>query len=214
MLACLEAARGCGGHVISIGGAIGLFHYVEYRQTKDLDAWWTEEATEAQRFAVIQAIKGALAPFGSVEERRFGDVVSIELLVAGKVEFSFQIARRSALLRPLQESSWPPVLLDSLEDLMASKMQALVERGAPRDFLDIHRCCLDGLGTVPGSWALWREREIRRGTPAPDVRVAREAILLHLSRIERQRPLESIIDREARGKAAQLREWFKHEFCG
>jgi len=57
--------------------------------------------------------------------------------------FSFQIARRSAQLHPSTTSPWEGVLLDSFEDLVANKMIDLVERGAPRDFLDINRLCAE-----------------------------------------------------------------------
>lgn len=214
MLACLEAVRDCGsGHAVSIGGAIGLSHYHEYRSTNDVDAWWTDDVPEAQQNRILSSIEAALSGYGTVEARRFGEVVSIELVVAGKVEFSFQIARRSALLRLPQDSPWPPVLLDSLEDLIASKVTALIERGAPRDFVDIHQCCLQGLCAVADCWNLWQERESRRGVTDPDSRVAREAVLLHLSRIERQRPLDSIAIPDNREQARVLREWFKNEFC-
>lgn len=214
MLACLEAVRDCGcGHAVSIGGAIGLSHYHEYRSTKDVDAWWTADISEAEQRRVIGAIDSVLSRYGRVEERRFGDVVSIELAVEGQVQFSFQIARRSALLRPPRDSPWPPILLDSLDDLIASKMSALIDRGAPRDFLDIHQCCEQGLCAVADCWNLWQEREGKRGVTDADSRVAREAVLLHLSRIERQRPLDAIATPDDREKARVLREWFKYEFC-
>jgi len=35
-------------------------------------------------------------------------------------------------------------------------MVALVERGAPRDFLDIYTVCQAGLVTLEECWELWR----------------------------------------------------------
>ena len=64
---------------IVIGGGIALAHYLDYRDTFDLDA----------------------------------------TLVA----------------------AWSPVRIESLRDNVASKMTALVERGAPRDLRDIHELC-------------------------------------------------------------------------
>jgi predicted nucleotidyltransferase component of viral defense system len=76
----------------------------------------------------------------------WGDVVSVELELGGKTVFSFQIAERSAQLEEPVEGVWPGGLgLDSFDELIASKMSALVERGAPRDFRDIYSVCEVGL---------------------------------------------------------------------
>ena len=51
----------------------------------------------------------------------------------------FQIAERSAELEASVTGVWPGGIgIDSFKDLVASKMVALVERGAPRDFLDVY----------------------------------------------------------------------------
>ncbi|MGB9674173.1 MAG: nucleotidyl transferase AbiEii/AbiGii toxin family protein [Anaerolineales bacterium] len=50
-------------------------------------------------------------------------------------------------------------LIQPFEDLVASKMVALVEWGAPRDFLDIYHLCKKGLVTIAECWQLWRERQ-------------------------------------------------------
>jgi predicted nucleotidyltransferase component of viral defense system len=85
-------------------------------------------------------------------------VDSIELDQQGKTVFSFQIARRSAHLEEPVSAGWIDVPLDSLTDLVASKMVALVERGAPRDLLDIYTLCHSGLYQVAECWDLWRKR--------------------------------------------------------
>ncbi len=212
-IACLEALRGCeAGACLSLGGAFGLAHYHDYRNTNDVDAWWTESATEANRACVLERIRNALQPFGSVSSREHGDVVSLELEENGQTVFSFQMARRSAQIGVGQPSPWPPVALDSIEDLIAAKMAALVARGAPRDFLDIRELCRVGLASVDECWRLWRLREEKRGVSAPDGVTARAAVLLHLSRIERTRPVSGIADRVDRDRAEAARLWYKHEF--
>lgn len=211
--ACLEALRGCeAAACLSLGGAFGLAHYHEYRNTNDVDAWWTESATEANRACVLERIRNALRPFGEVSSREPGDVVSIELEENGRTVFSFQVARRSAQIGTSQPSPWPPVALDPLDDLIAAKMAALVARGAPRDFLDIRELCRVGLASVDECWRLWRLREEKRGVSAPDGAIAREAVLIHLSRIERTRPLSGIADRVDRDRAEATRLWYKREF--
>ena len=132
---CLEAVARVGlGDKLSLGGAFGLLHYHDYRPTDDVDAWWESSASESDRQHVVAAIREALETVGRVQTRSWGDVVSIELLQGSKKTFSFQIARRSARLQPSRPAPWPGILLDSFPDLVANKMVALVERGAPRIF--------------------------------------------------------------------------------
>ncbi len=211
---CLETlSKSTLGQFITLGGAVGLSLYHEFRTTKDIDAWWTLDVSENNRESTIDLIKTILENYGSVTIRRSGDVVSLNLRQQGKVVFNFQIANRSALLRQPIESPWPPVTLDSFDDLVASKMTALIERGAPRDFLDIYEICNKKLVTISRCWELWHERESKRGVTEPDQQIAYEAVLLHLSRIERSRPLETIADSNQRNHANEVRVWFKNELC-
>jgi hypothetical protein len=166
---------------ISLGGGLGLFHYLDYRPTHDVDAWWSDSLTEAQKQAVLQVLETSLSSFGTL---RLEEPVS---------------------------AGWINVPLDSLADLVASKMNALVERGAPRDFLDIFTLCQSGLLSVDECWALWFRRQSLSGSDTDAAR-ARLAIETHLERIALHRPLEKIIDLEQRHQAQQLRDWFLDEF--
>lgn len=210
--ACLQALAEHGlADRISLGGALGLLHYLDYRSTHDVDAWWTDMATAEDRRRVIQVVEAALQNFGPVKTRAWGDVTSIELQQAGKTVFSFQVARRSALLEPPSPAPWTDVLLDSFSDLVAGKMAALVERGAPRDFRDIHAMCHAGLITPRECWALWARRQQSAGSDV-DYPRARMAVETHLTRIAQHRRLEQIADPRQRDEAQQLRAWFKGEF--
>jgi len=211
-VACLEAlAREGLGNRLSLGGALGLLHYLDYRPTFDVDAWWEPTTTEDERRRVIDVIQGVLAMMGQVRVRAWGDIVSVELLREGRIAFSFQIGRRTARLRPPAVASWIDVLLDSLDDLLASKMVALVERGAPRDFRDVYALHQAGLVTPMRCWDLWRQRQRLAGSDASAAR-ARLAIETHLARIAQHRPLDQIEDPEQRTEAARLRAWFTGEF--
>jgi hypothetical protein len=132
-------------------------------------------------------------------------------MIEGKTGFSFQVAIRSAQLEPTTTLPWVDVALDSLPDLVASKMVVLVERGAPRDFRDIYTLCQEKLVSARESWRLWRERQQRAGSD-PDPHRARLAIETHLSRIAQHRPLDTIAEPEQRAAAAGLRNWFAQEF--
>jgi hypothetical protein len=156
-------------------------------------------------------LQTTLAAFGDVQVRAWGDVVSVELSQAGKTVFSFQIAARSARLEEPVSAGWIDVPLDSLTDLVASKMVALVERGAPRDFLDIYTLCQAGLLNVSDCWELWRRRQTLAGSDADPAR-ARLAIETHLERIALHRPLEKIADPGQREQSRQLRDWYLSSF--
>lgn len=210
--ACLQALAASGlGDRISLGGAFGLLHYLDYRPTHDVDAWWVSSATEKDRRQVVETIEAALRPFGQVRRRAWGDVVSMELVREEKVAFSFQVAYRSAQLEPSTPAPWVGVWLDSFSDLVASKMVALVERGAPRDFRDVHALCQADLTTPRQCWQLWRRRQQLAGSDAADAR-ARLAVETHLERIAQHRPLAQIADPTDRAVAQELRSWFATEF--
>ena len=190
---------------------MGLLHYLDYRLTKDVDAWWAEGITPEDRQRVIEVVEKTLSRWGTVRTRKWGDVVSMELMQEGKVVFSFQIARRSVQLEPCLRAPWVDVWIDSLADLVASKMVALVERGAPRDFRDIFAVCEAGLVTPQECWRLWKERQASaQGDVSPQR--ARLAVMTHLARIEQHRPLEEILDPGQREQAEAVRQWFKEEF--
>ena len=210
--ACLQAlAASRLGDKLSLGGAFGLLHYLDYRPTHDVDAWWVSSATEKDRRRVVRVIEAALRPFGQVRQRAWGDVVSVELVHEGSVVFSFQIAHRSAQLEPLTTAPWVGVWLDSFSDLLASKMVALVERGAPRDFRDVYALCQAGLATPQGCWQLWRRRQQLADSDTHTTR-ARLAVETHLERIAQHRPLAQIADPDDRATAERLRAWFTTEF--
>ncbi len=198
---------------ITLGGAFGLLHYLDYRQTHDVDAWWAAEITSEEQQSVIETIEATLHPFGEVAHRRWGDVVSIELTQERQKIFSFQIARRSAQIAPATTAPWIDVPLDSFADLVASKMVALVERGAPRDFRDIHALCEAGLITADACWQLWQQRQSLAGSDI-DRNRAQLAVMTHLARIEQHRPLNEIANAQARTAAEEVRHWFRDTFLG
>jgi hypothetical protein len=90
-------------------------------------------------------------------------------------------------------------------------MVALVERGAPRDFRDIHTLWQRERVTASECWRLWRVRQERAGSDL-DPHRARLAVETHLSRIAQHRPLAAIAEPEQRATAANLRNWFAQEF--
>jgi hypothetical protein len=192
-----------------------LAHYFEYRITHDVDAWWREPVTTEERQRIIHLLEETLRRFGSVRTRVWGDVVSVEVSEGKKTKFSFQMARRSAELRTPIAEVWPGGIgLDSFDDLLASKMTALVERGAPRDFRDIYTLCQNGYCDLAQCWQVW---EMRQQLANADISRERAtvAVCAHLARFAQARPLASIADETERAAAEKLRTWFNTEFvCG
>jgi len=193
---------------VVLGGYLALKHYLDYRRTNDIDAWWRGARSPAAE-AAIRAVMAEVAERHrlQVAERAFGDVASFEFLTGGQKVFSFQIAPRSRYLHEPVLSPWPPLLLETFEDNIASKMNALVNRGAPRDFLDIRRAVEDGLLAVEDCWGLWQRRN-----PEDTMTSGQEKVLFHLAALETRRPLESIEDPEERQRALQTRSWFRARF--
>lgn len=114
-------------------------------------------------------------------------------------------------MNDLNDAGWINVPLDSFDDLVATKMNALIQRGAPRDFLDIYTICQAKLISMVKCWNLWHKRQGLIGNEH-DASKARLAIETHLERISLQRPLEQIKDDQERENAKQVREWFLNSF--
>lgn len=209
---CLQALAAHGlGDRISIGGALGLLHYLDYRSTHDVDAWWQASSNADDQRRIIQVLETTLQRLSDVKTRTWGETISVELRRQGRVIFSFQVARRSAQLLPPTTAPWGAVLLDSFADLVASKMVALVERGAPRDFRDIHALCQAGMTSPSECCDLWRRRQELAGSDTDPSR-ARLAVETHLQRLALHRPLTQIADPQQRVQAAALRRWYDEEF--
>jgi hypothetical protein len=193
---------------IILGGYLALQHHVDYRASHDIDAWWSGRADPATE-RVIREVMQRVASEAEMElqERDFGDTRSFELIQSGQQRFSFQIAVRSVALEEPQSSAWPPLRIETLADNIGSKMNALVNRGAPRDFLDIHAVVGARLLTSARCWDLWQAKN-----PGESVDAARRNVLLHLTGLESRRPLEAIPDPAARERAREVRDWFKDVF--
>jgi predicted nucleotidyltransferase component of viral defense system len=210
--ACLNAlVKENLANLISIGGGFGLFHYLDYRTTHDVDAWWNETVTVQDKNLISATLEKTLSKFGKVKVRKWGDVVSIELVEENKTIFSFQLASRSVRLENSVSANWINVPLDSLPDLVASKMTALIERGSPRDFLDIFSICQSELVTISECWSLWRKRQALVNSDENTAR-AKLAIETHLVRIATHRPLHKITNTLEREQAETLRNWFLNAF--
>ena len=195
---------------IVIGGGIALKHYVDYRPTQDIAAWWRAERNSEAFDQIVASVSDVASQNAlGVVYRHFGTTDSLELkdLLTGQKVFSFQIAVRDIGIDSAQTSSWPPIQLETLRDNIGSKMNALVNRGAPRDFVDIFEIVHRGLATRTDCWMLWQTKN-----PAGSLSQAQIDVIASLERIAQRRPLESLVEAE-REPADKLRAWFGDEFC-
>jgi len=106
-----------------------------------------------------------------------------------------------------QSSPWAPILIETLRDNLGSKMNALVNRGAPRDFMDIHMAVKSGLTSGAECWQLWALKN-----PGQWVSDAKAQTYLNLENLEQRRPLAHIDNPAERARVEAVRDWFREEF--
>lgn len=205
----LEALRGRPeAAAFVLGGGVALSHYAEYRTTHDVDAWWAATPDEAAWDSARAAMERLAAQAGAeVLERGWGETRSCELKRGARKLFSFQASIRTIGLDPPRPSAWAPLWLETFRDNLASKMNALVARGAPRDFADIAEICRRGLATPADCWALWQLKNPRR----PRLEALAD-VLRHLNGIELRRPLDRVPPAD-RDRAAAVRRFIREELC-
>ena len=210
----LELLRGqpAARHLI-LGGGVALSHYLEYRETVDVDAWWRQGLGGESREETLALLRPAMRELAArhgleCSEREFGDTRSLELRRGKKKTFSFQVSRRDIELDPPRAAEWSPLWIETFRENLAAKMNALVNRGAPRDFTDIATACRAGCVTIEECWALWAAKN-----PRGSVSEQKINLLRLLQQITERRSLERIPDPARRAEAAAVREFFRGEFC-
>lgn len=195
---------------IVLGGYFALRHYLDYRSTHDIDAWWASGKSSGAMARIRRAMETVAERRGmQLRLREWGETTSFELVDAGRRVFSFQIAVRSIELESPRASAWDPILLESLADTVGAKMNALVERGSARDFLDMKELVQSGTATVDQCWQWWSAKN-----PGLDVRLAKANAMKHLEALELRRPLDRIVDPDERSEARQAREWLRASLSG
>jgi hypothetical protein len=143
VLACLNAIE----HGFYLSGGTALARgYFAHRYSEDLDFFVNDcPEFELWRDRCLDAIRGHLPAGQSLEillrEARFGRAV-VHGPVDLKVEFINDVPSRVGA--PWLHPQLGP--LDTKENILANKISALVDRGAPKDAADIFwLCCRDSL---------------------------------------------------------------------
>ncbi len=192
-----------------LGGYFALKHYLDYRPTGDVDAWWRSREDSRALAAARDAFAHTAEEFGyTVRERAWGETISLEAYDGSSKAFSFQVSVRSVEIDQPIASPWGRFPIETLDDNVASKMLALVARGAPRDFVDVKQIVDVGLVSVARCWQLWTAKG-----PGIELEDARARVRINLERIEARMPLERL-PAERRNAAAELRAWYRDEFAG
>jgi predicted nucleotidyltransferase component of viral defense system len=195
---------------IILGGNTALQHYREFRPSHDIDAWWGDAPSEDALETIRQAASAvALRHKYHLRERSWGDTVSLELHDPNRQNqtvFSFQIAARDVALDVPYESAWSPVKVETFRDNLGSKMNALVERGAPRDFVDVYEIVSHGMASVKDCWDLWQLKNI-----GASLSEAKDKVLHNMAQIEARVPLQQVSSSD-REMASRRREFFRSEF--
>ncbi len=195
-----------------LGGGFAMNHYLAPRMTFDVDTWWTKDSTNDDRKAALEVLREILPEvadeFGMAFSERANashEMISLELRDAERT-FSYQIAPHTIELDSpfVDESPWAPIPIETLRDNVASKVNALVARGAPRDFSDIHRVIDDGVMSVEEVWDLWSKKN-----PDQDVELAKAQVVKRIESIELRRPLERLPE-EHREQVASDRGWVRN----
>lgn len=193
---------------IILGGGVALSHYLEYRDTVDVDAWWRTDPAAAVLVLVERCMTELAARHGFTYRRRtWGETESLEVLRGTQKTFSFQISKRTLSLDEPIPAEWPPLWIETLRDNVGSKMTALVQRGAPRDFLDIHQLVHQSIISIADCWHLWGLKN--PGVPEDE---ARRKVCARLEMIEAARPLATIQPASARENAENVRSWYRTTF--
>jgi hypothetical protein len=205
-----------------IGGGVALCHYVSPRDTFDLDGWWKTEESEAT-IRKLEVILNEIAKREQLELRinRFNDVISLELIAdSQKKVYSVQVAKRDRYLDSPVLSEWN-VPIETLRDNIGSKMKALINRGTPRDFLDIHKICTEGKATAQGCWDIasqvispWAATMANESNTKERIQQGKAEVAHHLLQIETRKPLppEMANESDQIKNARSLRNWFKTHF--
>ena len=201
---------------VVLGGAFALRCYLDYRPTHDLDGWWSGGLSASQRGAtravIRQVAEEVAAAHGlTILERSWGEteVFDFQRTESGRRRtiFSVQVAERTVELEPPITSPWPPIPIETFRDNLGSKMNALVARGAPRDFRDVYEVVQAGLATVSECWDLWQAKN-----PDTDLHRAKAQVVKHLESIAERRPLDQLPEHE-RPAAEALRGWVRADLA-
>jgi hypothetical protein len=97
--------------------------------------------------------------------------------------------------------------MENVADSVGAEMNALVSRGAPRDFVAVKAIVDAGIASGGACWAFWQ-----RKNPSASIMFGKMAVQHNLAALMARVPLEHIPE-DRRDDARALRTWFREVFA-
>jgi predicted nucleotidyltransferase component of viral defense system len=134
------AASSLGREVVFGGGAALAALHLHHRMSEDLDFFMSRELEAAELSPLAATLANAST---STELEVVGPRTSVILLrrsrQVGRIDFAFYpfdpVGKRNA---------WRGLITESLEDMTVNKLQAVLTRNQPRDFVDLYFLLREG----------------------------------------------------------------------
>jgi len=134
------AASAVARDVVFGGGAALAALHLHHRTSADLDFFMTRELEPAELASLVRSLRTATT---AAEVEVVGPRTSLILLrrgrAFGRVDFAFYpfdpVGRRTR---------WRGLVVESLEDMTVNKLQAVLTRNQPRDFVDLYFLLREG----------------------------------------------------------------------
>lgn len=118
------------------GGTLLAAHYLQHRQSFDLDFFSEDLIEEEFVLAAVNRIKKSLA-LTKIDRQIIRNRQQYQLQKAGgRLNLEFVYYPFRPLIKPARTAAWP-VAIDSLKDIAVNKTRALYERAEPKDVIDL-----------------------------------------------------------------------------
>jgi predicted nucleotidyltransferase component of viral defense system len=127
------------------GGTALSVVYLHHRLSHDIDLFTTDEFSRTELNDFMEELKSECG-LDKIEERKVHD--RYEFFLHNGVELRLEFARYNfPALKERQE--WQGIAVDSLDDIAANKIAALVGRNEPKDAYDIYMLLENGGYDIP-----------------------------------------------------------------
>jgi predicted nucleotidyltransferase component of viral defense system len=116
------------------GGTALSVVYLHHRISNDIDLFTTDEFSRTELNDFLESLKSECG-LGKIEERKIHD--RHEFFIHNGDELRLEFVRYNfSSLKERQE--WQGIAVDSLDDIAANKVAALVDRNEPKDAFDVY----------------------------------------------------------------------------
>lgn len=128
------------GEVVFGGGAALAALYLHHRVSEDLDFFMMRELEPADITSVATSLaSGSTTPEVEVIGPRTSVILTRRSKYVGRVDFAFYPYEPVG-----KRTTWRGLTVESLEDMTVNKLQAVLTRNQPRDFVDLYFLLREG----------------------------------------------------------------------